>query len=106
MEIFNIIITIYHCVYLIPDVLFRFSGDYRQTEMLNVMMPVKITKGQNAHLANPVTFKIYPLTVAAALARSLDVPADAQMMLPDSPVQASKILILLLNNIYHYHSLL
>ena len=92
---------------LIPDVLFRFSkGYYRQTEMLNVMMPVKITKGQNTQLANPVTFRIFPLTVAAALGRSLDVPADAQMILLDSPVQASKILILLLNIIYHYHSLL
>ncbi len=92
---------------LIPVVLFRFSeGDYRQTEMLNAMMPVKITKEQSTQLANPVTFKIYPLTVAAALGRSLDVPADAQMMLPDSPVQASKILLLLLKIIYHYHSLL
>ena len=91
---------------LIPVVLFRFSeGDYRQTEMLYAMMPVKITKELSTQ-ANPVTFKIYPLTVAAALGRSLDVPADAQMMLPDSPVQASKILILLLNIIYHYQSLL
>ena len=92
---------------LIPVVLFRFSeGNYRQTEMLNAMMPVKITKGQNTQLANPVTFRIFPLTVSAALTRSLDVPADAQIMLPDSPLQASKILILLLNIIYHYHFLL
>ena len=62
-----------------------------------MMMPVKIIKGQNTQLANPVTFRIYLLTVAAVLGRSLDVPADAQMMTPDSPVQASTILILLEN---------
>ena len=47
-------------------------------------------------LANPVTFRISPLTIAAALNRSLNIPDDAQMMNPDSPVQASRIMILLL----------
>ena len=58
------------------------------------MMPVKITKEQNVLLANPVTFKISPLTVAAALSRSLSVSDEAQMMIPDSPVQASELMVL------------
>ena len=58
------------------------------------MMPVKITKEQNVLLANPVTFKISPLTVAAALSRSLSVSDEAQMMDPVSPVQASKLMVL------------
>lgn len=67
------------------------------SEGLNALIPVKITKEPNVMLANPVTFRISPLTVAAALNRSLNVPVEAQMMNPDSPIQAGKIKILLLN---------
>ena len=107
VEIFGCIITFTTVFILFPVVLFRFSvGNYRKTEMFNAMMPVKITKGQNTQLTNRVTFRIFPLTLSVALARSLDVLTDEQIMLPDSLVQASKILILLLNIIYHYHFLL
>ena len=68
------------------------SNDYSEKE--NALMPVKITKEQNVLLANPVTFKISPLTVAAALSRSLSVSDEAQMIYPDSPVQASKLMVL------------
>lgn len=54
------------------------------------MMPVKITKEQNVKLANPVTFRVSPLTVAAALNRSLNVPVEAQEINKDSPIQAGK----------------
>ena len=63
--------------------------------MLNAVMPVNISI-EHGRLANPVTFRISPLTVAAALNRSLNIPDDAQMINPDSPVQASRIMILLM----------
>ena len=57
-------------------------------------MQVKITKGRNVRLATPVTFRVSPLTVAAALNRSLKVPAEAQVINPSSPIHASEIKIL------------
>ena len=64
--------------------------NYNESESFNAMIPVRITKGPDVQIANPVTFRVSPLTVANALARSLDVPAEAQVIDIDSPIQASK----------------
>ena len=57
-------------------------------------MQVKITKVLNVRLATPVTLRVSPLTVAAALSRSLKVPTEAQVINSNSPIHASEIRIL------------
>ena len=53
-------------------------------------MPVRVLKNQSTFLANPVTFKLTPLTVAAAQSRGIigDFPDDEI-----SPNRARKIAI-------------
>ena len=47
------------------------EGDYTQNEQPNAVMEVLITKGSGIQLANPVYFRITPLTVEDALARGV-----------------------------------
>ena len=51
-------------------------------------MPTQIVKSPDVGLANPVTLRVTPLTVDAALERSLNVDASALMMNKDSPIYA------------------
>ena len=89
------------CVCLFVVVLFFFfhdavasftlsEADFSVSEGVNAMMPVKISKDSLVRLANPVTFRVNPLTVEAALARSLVVPAISAEIDLDSPIQASE----------------
>ena len=103
--LFNVPVNsvLYICLLLFHETVISFvfsERDYRESERTNAVMPVKINLEQNVQLANPVTFKISPLTVADAQSRSLNVPADAEIINPDSPVQAGKI------NKYHMRAYL
>ena len=78
------------------------ENDFSACEGLNAMIQVKINKERlSFRLANAVTFKVYPLTIAAAIAESIVVPQETLRMDDDSPVQASKIMILLLGIVNH-----
>ena len=95
--LFNVPVNslLYACFVLFHETVISFvfsESDYRENERTNAVMPVKINMEQNVKLANPVTFRISPLTVADALNRFLNVPVDAQRINPDSPVQAGKII--------------
>ena len=103
--LFNVPVNsvLYVCLLLFLETVISFAfseRDYRASERINAVMPVKINLEQNVQLANPVTFKISPLTVADAQSRSLNVPADAEIINPYSPVQAGKI------NNYSYEGIL
>ena len=54
-------------------------ANYSQVEAQGAMMPVVIEKAPNASLANPVTFRVVPITEADALSQGVitadDVPA-------------------------------
>ena len=54
----------------------------------NENMPTQIVKSPDVGLANPVTLRVTPLTVDAALEQSLNVDASALMMNKDSPIYA------------------
>ena len=94
--LFNVPVNsvLYVCLLFFHETVISFvfsESDYTEIERTNAVMPVKIYMEQNVKLANPVTFRISPLTVADALNRSLNVPVDAQRINPVSPVQACKI---------------
>ena len=54
-------------------------------------MPVRISKGAGVTLANPVTFKITPLTVSQALAMGIIESSDLPPISRVSPNRAGKI---------------
>ena len=69
------------------------------------MMQVRINKEQlSFRLANAITFRVSPLTIDAAMARSIVVPQETLRIDDDSPVQASKIMIVLLGIVNHGHA--
>ena len=76
----------------------RFSeDDYFASEGTNDAVPVRIIKDTNARLANPVTFRVTPLTVDDALAQGVIDNFEAEVGLSEdiierSPLRASKIL--------------
>ena len=51
-------------------------------------MPTQIVKSPDVWLANPVTLRVTPPTVDAALEQSLNVDASALMKNEDSPFHA------------------
>ena len=62
--------------------------DYVQNEEPNASMEVLITKSNGIELANPVYFRVTPLTVEDALARGAINEFEAEN--PFSPNRASK----------------
>ena len=69
------------------------NSDYTQNEEPNATMEVLITKGSGIQLANPVYFRITPLTVEDALTRGVISEFDPEN--PFSPNRASKLHVLL-----------
>ena len=71
------------------EITFQLSeGDYTQNEEPNALMEVSIIKGSGIQLANPVYFRITPLTVGDAL--FLGVISEFNDENPISPNRASK----------------
>ena len=62
------------------------------------MMEVLIIKGSSIQLANPVYFRVTPLTVGDALARGVISQFEAEN--PFSPNRASKLLASIVNVLY------
>lgn len=71
------------------EIVFTFSeGDYRENEMPNAMMPVRVMK-HDVLLANPVWIRVTPLTIQKAMDRNIIPDFEPEDML--SPNRASKI---------------
>ena len=62
--------------------------DYTQNEEPNALIEVLITKGSGIQLANPVYFRVTPMTVGDALTRGVISQFDDEN--PFSPNRASK----------------
>ncbi len=65
------------------------EDDYRANEF-DSFMPVKIFKGTDANIANPITLRITPLTVEQALDRNLIDESSLPAINLISPNRASK----------------
>ena len=75
------------------EITFQLSeDDYTQNEEPNAKMEVLITKGSGVVLANPVYFKVTPMTVDYAIARG--VIGEFEEENPFSPNRASKLSVL------------
>ena len=71
------------------DVTFELSeADYRATEGTNDFMPVIISKEAGVFIANPVEFRITPLTVQQALDQG--VIKEFEKLDPNSPNRAGQ----------------
>lgn len=83
----DVMSTTFFPLYAASVMAFQLSeDDYRRTETTNAMIPVGVVKVQMFSLANPVIFRVTPLTIDDAIARGIISETDPRFQRPTDDV--------------------